>query len=421
MTPARYDKLGIVSRFGRRVQQPTMMESPPSIHRITADDLRDNERLAVLYVNAVQHGYWDNSPQAALEFATLAEKALADDTHDTPGALFVSLLKATDGSTVTQAAETRAMQRWPSHVRQELVDAAGPEPELPGTPVTPGDVEDALAIADVGYTHAVMVQCFFPQRPISGLTYDTTHGRASLSIEAGRLIKPDVFGEIIQCAVPSGAKARLILPYIIGEAVRTASPEIDLGRSLRTFMERLGMPVGGSNGQKITAEIQNIAAATIMLGEWADDRARMRAGRMAKELSFWLERNPDQQSFWTPTMTLSAEFFAAIQDHRVPINMHHLAHLARSPRRMDLYAWLAYRTPRIRPRHRAPVSLYALHTIFAPDITRFLDFRKRLRSDLAAIAAVYPHFKLEVSGDVVWLERSPPPVPYGPNIHRLPR
>ena len=224
------------------------------------------------------------------------------------------------------------MQRWPSHVRQELVDAAGPEPELPGTPVTPGDVEDALAIADVGYTHAVMVQCFFPQRPISGLTYDTTHGRASLSIEAGRLIKPDVFGEIIQCAVPSGAKARLILPYIIGEAVRTASPEIDLGRSLRTFMERLGMPVGGSNGQKITAEIQNIAAATIMLGEWADDRARMRAGRMAKELSFWLERNPDQQSFWTPTMTLSAEFFAAIQDHRVPINMHHLAHLARSPR-----------------------------------------------------------------------------------------
>ena len=137
------------------------------IHHITAEDLRDNERLKALYVDAVQHAYWDNTPQAALEFATLAEKALVDDTHDTPGALFVSLLKAADGSMVTQAAESRAMQRWPSHVRQELVDAAGPEPELPGTPVTPGDVEDALAVPDVGYTHAVMVQCFLPQRPVA--------------------------------------------------------------------------------------------------------------------------------------------------------------------------------------------------------------------------------------------------------------
>jgi len=83
------------------------------------------------------------------------------------------------------------MQRWPSHMRHELVDAAGSDPELPETTVPAGgDVEDALVIADVGYTHAVMVQCFLPQRPIAERTYDTTHGRAALSIEAGRLINP---------------------------------------------------------------------------------------------------------------------------------------------------------------------------------------------------------------------------------------
>ena len=397
-----------------------MSDPPPSIHRITAADLQDDERLGALYVDAVRRGYWSNSPRRALEFATLAEKALADDTHDTPGALFVSLLKAADSSIVTQAAETRAMRRWPSHMRHELVDAAGSDPELLETTIPAGDVEDALVLAGVGYTHAVMVQCFLPQRPITELNYDARHGRATLSIDAGRLINPDVVGEIVQCAVPSGAKARLIFPYIVGEAVRNASPEIDLGRSLRRFMERLGMPVGGSNGQKITAEIQNIAAATIMLGQWTEDNARMRAGRLAKELSFWLERNPDQQSFWRPTMVLSAEFFDAIQDHRVPIDMHHLAQLARSPRRMDLYAWLAYRTPRIRSDQRVAVRLDALHAIFAPDITRLLDFRKRLRSDLTAIAAVYPDFKVEVAGDIVWLKRSPPPVPYGPTIHALP-
>ena len=312
------------------------------------------------------------------------------------------------------------MQRWPSHVRQELVDAAGPEPELPGTPVTPGDVEDALAVPDVGYTHAVMVQCFLPQRPVAMKTYITNHGRASLRIEASGLTDPNNPGVWIECEAPSGPKPRLILPYIVGEAVRTANLEIDLGRSLRVFMEKLGIPIAGTNGKALTAQIQNTAAATIVLGEWTKDRAQTRAGRLAKAFSFWLERDPDQQSFWTPTMTLSDDFYAAIQDHRVPIDMGHLAQLARSPRRMDLYAWLAYRTPRIHSGHRVAISLRALQSIFAPDIGRLRDFRNRLRSDLAAIAAVYPHFKLEVDGDVLRLERSPPPVPYGPVIHKLP-
>ena len=38
---------------------------------------------------------------------------------------------------------------------------------------------------------------------------------------------------------------------------------------------------------------------------------------------------------------------------RVPIDMGPLAQLARSPRRMDLYAWLSYRTPRSGPIQRS--------------------------------------------------------------------
>ena len=393
-----------------------MADQAPSIHRIAAEDLRDDERLAALYVDAVGHGYWSNSARAALEFATLAEKALADDTHDTPGALFFALIKSPDSSRVTQAAETRAMTRWPSDMRHKLVETAGEEPQLL---VRAGDVDDALATQDIGFSHAVMMQCFLPQRPISAREYDTRHGRAALSVEAGRLGNRNVIGEFIYCDVPSGAKPRLILPYIIGEALRTNSPEIDLGQSLRAFMTKIGVPIAGTNGKALTAQIQNIAAAEIIIAVWAHDQMHTEGGRFARKLSFWLERDSNQQSFWTPSMTLSAEFHDAIQEHRVPIDVGHLAKLARSPRRMDLYTWLSYRTPRIRPGRRVSISLGALQTIFAPDISHARNFMVRLRADLEAIAKVYPHFRVEITGDRLWLERSPPPVPYSRVIHSL--
>ena len=391
----------------------------PDINHIRAEDLGSDERLKELYIGAVRHGYWRNSAPAVLEFAALAEKAVQDDQHGTPGKLFYSLIKRKDSSMVTQAAENRAMARFPSYVCQEMVDAARTVPEQPLASVVDADeVQQALVDRDVGYAHAVMMQCFLPQRPIANREYETSHGRASLLIEAGQIAHPNRPRKWIKCDVPSGPKPRLILPYIVGEAIRNGSPEIDLGRSLRKFMSRLGIPITGHNGKALTAQIQNVAAAHIAIGEWTDDAVHTHGGRLAKRLSFWLERDSDQRTFWTPTMTLSNEFFEVIQQHRVPIDTSHLARFARSPRRMDLYAWLSYRTPRIPPGKRQPVSLRALWSVFAPDIARFAHFKNRLKSDLEAIGEVYPHFKTDIddNSDILWLQRSRPPVPFAPRV-----
>ena len=250
---------------------------------------------------------------------------------------------------VSDAAETRAMRRFPSHAREELVTTT--EFTTVRTK-TSGEVEDALMAPGIGYLHAAMIQCFLPQKPSVNRAYRTKHGRASLMIEAGHIANPNDPGEWIECQLPAGPKPRLILPYIVGETIRNASPEIDLGRSLRTFMHRLGMPIAGKNGKALTEQIQNIAAAQIVIGQWTDDAVHTLGGRLAKQLSFWLERDPNQRTLWTPYMTLSDEFFQAVQHHRVPIDITHLAQLARSARRMDLYAWLSYRTTRITPGKR---------------------------------------------------------------------
>lgn len=405
-------------KVAKRKGEVSAGATQPDIERIEAQDLRDNARLRKLYLQAVRRRYWPNSSAAALEFAAYAEKALADDKHGTPGKLFYALVKRKDGSMVTEAQETRAQQRFPSHVREDLVVEAIPlakeAAEGPPKLVAIDGGQEAVFAADVGYAHACLMQCFLPQKPIQERDYELNHGRASLVVEAGRLINPERRNQWTRCQVPSGPKPRLILPYIIGEAVRNGTPEVDLGRSLRQFMDRLGIPVSGRNGKNLTREVQNIAAASILIGQWNHDGAHMVGSRVARSVSFWIERDPDQLTLWTPTMTLSDDFFEAVQQHRVPVNMEHLAKLSRSPRRMDLYSWLSYRTPKLSSRGRMPVKLHALWEIFAPDISRFRDFRARLLRDLRAIAGVYPDFKAEIDGDILWLRRSKPPVPYQP-------
>lgn len=389
-----------------------MDTTSPNFDNISAQDLQDNDRLHGLYREAVRRGYWPNSSAAALEFAAYAEKALQDDKEGTPGKLFYSLVKRKDGSTVTEAQETRAQRRLPSHLREELVSQAAVQHATQQDLLArPGDVESVLP-PDVGYAHASLMQCFLPQRPIAAREHEVSHGRASLVVEAGRLINPDRPNQWTRCQVPAGPKPRLILPYIIGEAIRNASPVVNLGDSLRQFMDRLGMPVSGRNGKNLTREVQNVAAATILLGQWNDDGAHMVGSRVATRLSFWIERDPGQATLWTPEMTLSEDFYLAVQEHRVPVDTQHLAKLARSPRRMDLYSWLSYRTPKIRPRGRVPVNLRSLWTIFGPDIAEFRDFKIRLVRDLRAIACIYSGFNAEIDGDILWLRRSPPPVPY---------
>ena len=51
----------------------------------------------------------------------------------------------------------------------------------------------------------------------------------------------------IRVGVPFGSRARLILLYLQSEAIRTDSREIELGRSLRVWLGKLGLPTGGKS------------------------------------------------------------------------------------------------------------------------------------------------------------------------------
>lgn len=392
---------------------------------IGAEDLRSDERVGELYLEAVRRGWWPNSNKAVLDFWCLAEKALQEDKAGTPGRLFHALVKE-KSERVSDGQEERAQRRMRGDLREALVargahaaaTARVPAEKAPVERPAPGPVfsEDTdvavFGSPTVGYQHSVMMMCFLPQKrlPSDQREYVVRHGKAALQVEAGSLANPNHVGEFRRCAVPFGSRARIILPYINAYAVQHGTREVDLGRSLREFLNRLGMSFDGRRGREVTEQVQAVAAAQIILGQWRDDGVVTRYGRVADAVSFWIERDEDQHTLWEPSMWLSQQYFDVLTERPVPVDMSHLMQLTRSPRRMDLYSWLTYRTTRIRAGKQVRIKLADLQPVFAPDMESPRLFKLRLREDLAAIAKIYRDFKVSLEGEVLVLESSPPPI-----------
>ena len=387
------------------------MSDNPSIYRIDPGDLRDPGRLGDLYIDAVRARLWKNSNRAMLEFAALAEKAVADDTAGTPEKLFASLLRRENaGHYVTNANEKRALERFPSPRRDELVMLARTPAER--QPVTAG-LFDLDTIENLGFSHSILMQCFLPQGRKEGREHIQHHGRVSLVVRAGWRMDPSTPGALTPAAIPWGSRARLVLHYVTSEAIRTQNPEIDMGQSLRNFLHRIGVPIGGKNARLVTEQVHDVAGADIILSGWEERRAVQHRATVANTVSFWLEYDERQQSFWRPSMTLSREFFEAINSRPVPMDSRHIALLGRSARRIDLYCWLTYRTAGIPRGQAAVIPLNRLQPIFAPDMAaqHARQFRAMLRRDLVAIAKLHP-FQAEVKGDLLRLRRTRPPIPH---------
>ena len=102
----------------------------------------------------------------------------------------------------------------------------------------------------------------------------------------------------------------------------------------------------GNRGMSSPSKSKTLPRPQFLMGYWDDDETRVVTGewaRVAKRVSFWIERDPVQGVLWEQSLTLSQDYYDGISEHRVPVDMEHLVKLAGSPRRQDLYAWFSYR------------------------------------------------------------------------------
>ena len=390
------------------------------ISNITGRDLSDNERLAELYIEAVKQNYWQNSEAAVHDFWSMAEKALADDRRGTPGKLFAWHLKNKEVGGIKAEHEMRMRKRLQPDFVSELLERAKQGGLVRGAKISRelSQEIDLLGDISVGYLPATLAQCFLPQRPLptDERFWMIKHRNVALDIEAGALVSDETWERKV-CQVPSGFRARLIYAYIVAYAVRNYTKTIDLGTSLRQFIERMGMKWDGRNGKLFTEQIENIAAASMIFAfnHPVTGQRVNRFSNLASAYTFWIERDPRQATIWEPEMELSQDAFDSLQQHNCPINLDHFLRLTRSPRRMDLYTWLAYRTAQIKLGELVKIPLRDLQPIFAPTIKSPRNFKRKLKDDLRMISALHS-FRVELKGDMLILRRSDPPIPPKPII-----
>jgi hypothetical protein len=207
-----------------------------------------------------------------------------------------------------------------------------------------------------------------------------------------------------------------VLVHLCTEAVRTGNPEIEVGRSVREFLHRLGIEsTGGKKGTytMFRKQMQALAACTLRLSYPIGDKIANLQAPPIEEFHAWIrgEEEEGQGALWPGVMKLSPRFFDSLREHAVPLDGRALAALKHSALALDLYSWLGHRLCRVRKEDGIRVTWAALKDQFGEEYRNPQDFKKEVRSALRQVLAVYPSARLDEVTGGLQLRPSPPPIP----------
>ena len=240
-------------------------------------------------------------------------------------------------------------------------------------------------------------------------TWEKAGYRVRLLVEPGRIIRGK--GPTQHIGVPYGARARMILLYLQTQAVRTGSREVELGRSMREWLARMGLSWGGETGKALREQASRIAHCSLKFfweGEAEDGWSK--GGFVRSGLRFH-RRTPsdDQQAdLWEDRVVLDEVFYDSLRQHPVPLREAALRELAAKSASLDLYIWLAYRLHTLQK--PTPVRWAALMQQFGGNYGRPSSFRPNFDKALAAAVAAYPDARVESTEEGLLLHPSRSPV-----------
>lgn len=229
--------------------------------------------------------------------------------------------------------------------------------------------------------------------------------KVTLLVEPGRLMHA---GKTKLHGVPYGARARMILLYLQTQAIRTNNREVALGRSMRDWMERMGLAVGGETAKALREQAARISACSLKFF-WENGEADgfERGAIIRSGLRFHAE-DTSQGALWEDRVLLDETFFAALQEHPVPLLEAAIRQLRDRSMSLDIYVWLAWRL------HHLPkattISWPALYAQFGTGFKAVRQFKPRFTEALQAALAAYPEAHVSMDDKAIVLHPARPPI-----------
>lgn len=262
---------------------------------------------------------------------------------------------------------------------------------------------------NLGITYSGFALTALPHRRLpDGQPWERSGHRIRLLIEPGRL--PSRGGGFRLYGVPYGSRARMILLYLQTRAIQTDSREVELGRSMHEWLERMGLSIGGQTYRDIREQSCRIAACNLTFA-WDDQKGLgfEKDSIVKGGINLSLNNDPGQGSLWEDRVFLSEVFFRELKAHPVPIWEPALRHIQNNSTSIDIYIWLAYRLHSLNKTTTVPWT--AVFEQFGAGYSRLRDFRKRFIDALQLSLTVYPDARVQVEEYGLILHPSPPPIP----------
>lgn len=240
-------------------------------------------------------------------------------------------------------------------------------------------------------------------------------GKFEMIIEPGEL---RIKRRLHQFGVPYGSRARLILLYLQTKAIQSNCPQVELGRSMRDWMIRLGASDGGQTYAAVR-EQQNRLSACRLTFYWDGDQHEgfQKTNIIAGGIHLKTPNDGRQGTLWEERVTLGDDFFQALKAHPVPIWEPAIRQIASESMTIDVYIWLAYRLRSLeRP---TPITWLALHGQFGAGYKNVYHFKPRFLACLQMALAVYPNARVDVN-EKTGLTLHPSNTPIGEaKVHRV--
>jgi hypothetical protein len=190
----------------------------------------------------------------------------------------------------------------------------------------------------IGIMHAGFAMTALPHRATTETVWERQSGDVKLLLESGRTSATESIG------LPYGSVARMILLYLQTEAVRTRSRDVELGRSMNTWLNSMGMGNGGHNYNLVREQSRRLSLCRLTFLRVSAKQTFITNGSFVHDAILPNDDTDDYQlQFWKPCVRLDEGFYKSLIEHPLPVREAAIRSLGHRSMAIDIYLWLAYR------------------------------------------------------------------------------
>ncbi|MBS5905327.1 MAG: pirin [Acetobacteraceae bacterium] len=256
-------------------------------------------------------------------------------------------------------------------------------------------------VESIGFSYSGFALTSLPHKEPNETVWRREGHNLTLVLQSGTDRKGNLVG------LPYGSYARFILLFLQSEAVRTGLREIELGRSMKVWLGRMGFSIGGNSYRLVKDQAQRISVCRLTFFGGHGDLEALRNGGFV-EGAITLHGSVEQPSLWQDSVRLDEAFFQALREHPVPLNEGALKAIGPRSMTLDIYIWLAYRLHSLKK--DTDVSWGALYSQFGGGFKRLRAFRSQFVESLQLALAAYPEARVSATETGITLHPSKPAI-----------